>query len=95
MKCKHHKYQKKILGKDYLVYKCVNPGCSHYISSELVVGKIAVCFRCDNKFVVTQDQVRKGKEMLKLHCKPCTKSKKKKNVEIKAEDILSHFNIKI
>jgi hypothetical protein len=73
-----HKYKKGVLGKDYVIYKCMKPACSHYIASTLVAGKMAECWRCGNTFIVTGDMVRKGKEMLKLHCKECTNARKPK-----------------
>lgn len=96
-----HKYIKTKLGKnkDWLVYRCILPNCSHYIRPELLPGKMAICFRCEDKFIVTSEMVRKGKEMLKLHCIDCTKSRKgkkreiKKVAEVKAASILSAFGI--
>lgn len=78
MKGHVHKYKKVVLGKNYTVYKCVLPGCDHYISVALALGKIAECWRCGSPFTITADIIRKGRVVAKPHCKPCTKSKKEK-----------------
>lgn len=71
-----HRYRKKLLGEKYIVYKCEKPGCKHYISAALIPGRVAECYRCGKPFTVTYAMVRKGKEMLKLHCEDCTKGRK-------------------
>ena len=95
----YHKYQKVLLGKkrDYLVYKCMIPNCKHYTSPELVPGKIALCFRCNQPFVVKHGSVRRGKEMLKLHCEPCTRRKGKvvKYAESKATHLLQSLGFEV
>lgn len=93
-----HKYQKAKLGKDrsYIVYKCVLPECSHYITPELLPGKLAICFRCESKFVIERDMVRKGREMLKLHCKNCTRNKTNETkvaAASKAESLMQSLGI--
>ena len=84
----YHKYKKMTLGKDYLVYQCQLPGCPHYISARLIANKIAMCYRCNKPFVVSPDMVRKGEEMLKLHCKDCTKTRKVAKPNANADDLL-------
>jgi hypothetical protein len=84
-----HRYKKLLLGEDYLVYKCQKPGCSHYISAKLIPGKVAECWRCGNAFVVTPNMVRKGKEVLKLHCPDCTRGRKK--MEIVSDALLERI----
>ena len=73
----YHKYRKTKLGKDgtYIVYACQEPSCKHYITPQLLIGKIAKCHHCDNLFTVGREQIRKGQ--LKLHCKLCTKGEKR------------------
>jgi hypothetical protein len=66
-----HRYVRIKLGKkDYKVFRCVRPGCAHYIRQELVVGKIAQCWRCDDEFVMNQ----KTAQLKKPHCAKCTNS---------------------
>ena len=96
MKHKVHKYKKVKLGKekDYLVYACQLPGCNHYITPELLIGKLGQCYRCNETFLVSADMVRKGREMLKLHCKDCTKSKGTKDAKtIDIEALLSNLGV--
>ena len=78
----YHRYRKVKMGKnkDYVVYQCVEPECTHYIAPELLVGKIAQCFYCRNMFTISREQVRKDRQYLKLHCNACTR-KEKSNVD--------------
>lgn len=67
-----HRYTRVRLGKkDYIVFRCVRPGCAHYIRQELVIGKIAQCWRCDDEFVMNQ----KTALLKKPHCAKCTISR--------------------
>src|SRR4051812_24615942 len=67
----YHKYIRKKLGKkkDYIVFACQHPACSHYISADLIVGKLSQCNRCNTPFRMTKTAAKK----LKPHCKDCTK----------------------
>lgn len=91
-----HKYIKRKLSRnsETQVYACIEPGCTHYLSMTMIVGKEARCPRCNNKYTITSDMVRKGQEMLKPHCKGCTKSRRVKPDESKVANILAAFGIK-
>lgn len=57
--------------KTYLVLKCTEMGCNHYVPLHLAEGKIAKCPICEQFFEL-------DKKALKLavpHCVSCTKSK--------------------
>jgi hypothetical protein len=82
-----HKYRKVNLGgngKKYLVYRCMKPGCSHYIPCMMAEGKLAECYRCHMPFVITRPMLYHsgGEPMAKLHCNNCTKRKKPDVVEM-------------
>ena len=64
-----HKYKKDILGKDYVIYRCVLPGCTHYLPERLIKGKFCVCWRCGEPFII---------KLLhsKPHCDDCIEKKK-------------------
>jgi len=64
-----HKYRKDVLGKDYEIYRCVLPGCNHYISSQLIRGKFSICWRCGEPFVI---KIKHAKP----HCDDCVAKKK-------------------
>lgn len=75
MKVKHtHKYQRETLGKDYIIYKCVLPGCTHYLPLPLIVGKVSICWNCGMEFII-----RKGKNGInkKPKCENCVNHKSK------------------
>lgn len=63
-----HQYRRAILGKDYEIYKCTLPGCTHYISAELILGKKNKCWRCGDEHYITR-------RLAKPHCAKCTKGK--------------------
>jgi len=55
MKYDHiHKYMRVNLGKNgYVVFKCMIPGCPHYIRRELAVGRQSICWRCGRPMTLT------------------------------------------
>ena len=73
-KKKHvHKYRRTTLGmKKWKIFRCIKPGCSHYIDAGLIIGKISVCPRCGDPFIID-----KSLSLLALpHCHECTVKKK-------------------
>jgi hypothetical protein len=69
-KAKHiHQYERRDIGKKapYYVYKCVLPNCPHYISEQLVVGRLSICHYCSEPFEVKQSDLR----LVKPHCENC------------------------
>lgn len=83
-----HKYKRVIMGgkrivlKDgkkyierapgYMVYKCVLPGCAHYVPRELAEGRKSVCWRCGGELVMTNRNLWQVKP---VH-RECTRSVK-------------------
>lgn len=68
-----HKYKRMNLGNGYLVYKCIEPGCSHYIRTDLAFNALCACNRCGNAMVMT----KKAMTLARPHCEDCTKTKEK------------------
>ncbi len=65
-----HKYQRIKLGrKDYTVFKCMKPSCSHFIRAELVIGMEHQCWRCGETMVMNQWSAMYKKP----HCRACTR----------------------
>lgn len=72
-----HKYMRIKLGrKGFQVYKCMKPGCSHYIRAELVLGQYNECWRCSE--VMTMNQW--SAQFKKPHCRGCTRDYKRKKL---------------
>lgn len=44
-----HKYMRVIndRNKDYIVYKCMFPGCPHWLRKELLLGRESICWICN------------------------------------------------
>lgn len=69
-KYKHpHKYLRVKLNPSYKVYKCVKPGCGHFINVKLVQGQQAECWVCGDPFTMTQ----KTATLKKPHCGRCVR----------------------
>lgn len=73
-----HQYLRKIL-KTSTVYRCVLPGCRHYLRAFQIIGQIGKCWYCGRDFLITRDLARREK----VHCANCTKGKK-----VKAEELV-------
>jgi hypothetical protein len=67
-----HRYEKAVLGKDYQIWKCNIPGCSHYIPRKLGKGRLTLCNRCDKEMVLDAFSM----QFAKPHCVDCTHSKR-------------------
>jgi hypothetical protein len=66
-----HRYQRDVLGKSYVIYKCALPDCTHYVPENLVVGRESQCNRCKkNNFIIKRTQ--DGRILHKPHCEECT-----------------------
>lgn len=63
-----HKYRRAKLGKS-VIYKCAISGCTHYILKDLIEGRISVCWRCPNPFVITKKTLKNCPAM--PHCDNC------------------------
>lgn len=72
-----HQYKRVNLEKS-IVYRCVIPGCSHYVRKAFIINRIAVCPYCGKNYVITP----KIAQLKTLHCNDCTNSKKIKPEEV-------------
>jgi len=72
-----HRYKRAKLGKgkDFIIYQCVLPDCTHYLSAERIVGKKNLCWVCDKPHTIYQDS---NGVLARPHCRACTKTKEKK-----------------
>jgi hypothetical protein len=51
-------------------YKCAEPSCTHYMKAELILGKVSICNRCGDEFVLP---LALRNLTNRPHCKRCTK----------------------
>lgn len=59
---KVHKYKRVEWGKNKtIVFRCMLPGCSHYVHEEFVRGRMSLCWKCGNPFVMNPDKERRVK----------------------------------
>ena len=68
-KHKHiHKYRRMTQGsRGHRIYKCQVPGCTHYIDVKLAEGRISLCNRCNEPFVIDKRSMKQAKP----HCNDC------------------------
>lgn len=62
-----HKYKRVTTDKDKEIYKCVLPGCPHYISPDLVLGRFSECWECKMTFIMNEKSITR----LKPKCNTC------------------------
>ena len=74
-----HKYQRKKLARNYKVYACALPDCSHYISADLIVGKKTICWVCGRVTIIYKDS---NGVLARPHCKTCTKRKTDEQIDL-------------
>ena len=67
-----HKYLRiRVKGKSSVStfrWRCVNPGCHHYLLEDFIVGAVSECWRCGNSFTIDEKT-----KLMKPHCRNCTK----------------------
>lgn len=76
-----HRYKKVNLsrqrGKEYFVYRCMKPACSHYVPITIAEGKLCECNRCGEPMIIGKTQLygSHGEAMTKPHCSNCVERK--------------------
>lgn len=57
-----HKYMKVEWGKNKtVVFRCMIPGCTHYVHEEMVRNRRSLCWKCGNPFVMTLEKLLRKK----------------------------------
>lgn len=85
-----HRYKKKNIGqngKEYFVYFCTKPACSHYIPILLAEGRLCECYICGETIIINKAILTHSgsKPMTRPHCLDCTKKRKATDVDKIAE----------
>jgi len=73
-----HKYKRNRLGREYTVYECALPDCTHYLPESRIVGKKSICWVCGKAHVIYKDS---NGVLARPHCRACTKTTKKDKKE--------------
>ena len=63
------------------VYKCMVPGCAHYIVPGLLMGKICECWRCGSAMVIG----KYASTLVKPHCNDCIERMDQDSIDKLAE----------
>lgn len=84
-----HRYERVNIGvnKEYIVYRCNLPKCSHYLTPELVKDKLTLCNRCGSEMIMDAFAL----SLAKPHCHDCTE-RKNKNVD-KIKDLIGELGL--
>lgn len=81
-----HKFRRHTYETGGVIYFCVLPDCSVKIKPALTLGKRAICWRCEEEFIMTEYTIK----LAKPHCGNCHKPK---NREIKHYTISDDLTI--
>lgn len=63
-----HKYKRTKLGKS-IIYRCMLVACPHFISKDLIEGRLSICSRCETPFVITKRTLKNCPA--NPHCENC------------------------
>ncbi len=74
-----HRYERKKIGENYIVFRCNLPKCTHYLPKQLVKGKVSLCNKCGNEFILTSGSLL----LAKPHCEDCTVHKDNEHDRLK------------
>ena len=69
---KVHKYLRVKTNKnETVIYRCVLPGCTHYITEEFIIGRECLCWRCKEEvtFVIQGRMKYRTRPYCDLHKK--------------------------
>lgn len=68
-----HRYERIRLGRggNYIVFRCVKVGCTHYVRKEFARGRIAECNRCGEPMILDAPSM----QLQKPHCRNCVQRK--------------------
>lgn len=72
-------------GDPYIIYKCMIPGCTHYVPRDLVVGNESICWKCGDSFQMSLATAN----LAKPHCLKCTKGKRG---EASVDDVMTNLD---
>lgn len=79
-----HKYMRVLWGaKKTVIFRCMLPGCSHYVHEEMARNRKSLCWKCGNPFVMTLEKMRR----IKANCDICQSGDKNPLVS-KLDDLL-------
>jgi len=68
-----HKYKRMKIGKEknYEIFRCFQPGCTHYIAAEHVINRNSICWACNKPFTITYKLIK-----VKPTCQDCKDQRK-------------------
>ena len=86
MKKHTHKYERVQLGNNgYTVYKCILPGCPHFIQLNLALGRLTLCHGCNEEIMIDKSMIQfHGVGVKKPLCEKCKEERKKRREQLSA-----------
>lgn len=70
-----HIYERPTWNKT--IYRCIDPGCPHYIKKGYLLGKYARCPECSNQFILTREKLLRARPK----CDFCSNTKRAKELQ--------------
>ena len=71
-----HKY-KRIKRGQQTIFKCMLPGCAHFLDWSLAENALCQCNRCNESMILDKRKM----DLVKPHCDMCVRHKDTKKVE--------------
>ena len=91
-----HKYKRLKIGKkkDFVIFRCFIPGCTHYISEDHIINRDSICWACAKPFTITYKLIK-----VKPICQDCKderseESRAKPIENFSLEDMLANMAAK-
>lgn len=75
----HKFYRTTFKNSGTTIYRCGIAGCSTFLYEPLVIGRLSICWRCGDTFVVIKRTIRNKK----FHCEDCTRGYRGKEKDLK------------
>ena|SRR5215204_6076621 len=66
-----HQYV-RVMDGERPIYRCILPGCSHFIGEALILNKVSLCNRCGEEFIIGKSMIQ-PRRIVKPHCDRCSR----------------------
>lgn len=63
----YRRFKQGSIHSPYIIFRCMEPRCSHFVHEDLIVGRECLCYICGKSFILLQ----KHKRMRRPHCANC------------------------
>lgn len=82
-----HTYE-RMRNKSY--YRCVDPHCSHTQKRELLEKKACICYKCNNEFILTWEDLRRARPIC-LNCSNTEEARRLREVRENVGNVIEEM----